>query len=96
LNKAIFLELDNILVKTGIEKIEFGKGIIELGKYFKSKDFYLFGISNQPDKDPEDISTLCRAIFNIVDISEFYICNHSKDKDCECRMPKIASILEAK
>ena len=110
MNKAVFFEIDGVIVKTNVidgkpvfiyDKVDFVDGIIDFAEYLKDVDFYRFGIENCPDLESgfvtsEQVNWKCRVIFNNIDIVGFYICSHKwTGLECECCLPQPKFILEA-
>ena len=109
--KAIFLDRDGVVNKEKdylykLEDFEFIDDVFDVLKFFQSKGYLIFIITNQ--------SGINRGFYSIEDytkltdwmlkkfkqqsiiISKVYFCPHRPDEQCKCRKPKPQMILEAK
>lgn len=109
MKKALFLDRDGVINidKKYVYKIkdfEFCDGIFEFCKYFQSKDFLIFVITNQSGiargyYKEEDFAILSAYMIDEfvkhdIKIEKIYHCPHLQG--CECRKPKPAMLLKAK
>lgn len=111
--RALFLDRDGVVnvekdYLYKIEDFEFIDGIIELCKYFQSKDFKIFVVTNQSgiargyytQDDFDNLSSWMLKEFakNGIEILKVYYCPHHPDinGECSCRKPNAGMLLQAK
>jgi D-glycero-D-manno-heptose 1,7-bisphosphate phosphatase len=110
MNRAAFFDRDGTLLKCDIKNGKpiprsFGvasiNGAIELCRYLRDEGYLLFVITNQPDAargitTKEKIEWENNVLSVAMPIEKIYTCYHDNEDNCECRKPKIGSVLEAK
>ncbi len=109
-NKALFLDRDGVInVEKNylfrIEDFEFCKGIFQIVKFFESRGYLIFVVTNQ--------SGIGRGYYSLksfhkltnwmvkkfqqknIKITRVYYCPHSPDFECSCRKPKNQMLEDA-
>jgi len=110
-NKSLFLDRDGIINKSiilnrkpysprSLEEFEIFEGIDLLLNQISKLGFLLIVITNQPDLATNHItkSTLNKfhqLISDKINISKFYVCEHTSLDNCSCRKPRTGLIKNA-
>jgi D-glycero-D-manno-heptose 1,7-bisphosphate phosphatase len=111
LNRAIFLDRDGVLNQTifrngkprapyTLEDFKLFAGVPEATQLFKSVNFILIVVTNQPDvargwvteKAVHDVNNKLREL---IVVDEIKICFHTEKDHCTCRKPRPGMLLEA-
>jgi len=113
MKKALFLDRDGVInvekdYLYKVEDFEFIDGIFELCKYFVSKGYLIFVVTNQSGiardyYSVHDFNILTKwmtkqFLKNNIEIAKVYYCPHHPDitGSCKCRKPKPQMLLDAK
>ena len=111
-NRALFLDRDGVVNEDHgfvhrAEDIVFQRGILELGRYFTSRNWKIIIVTNQSGiarglYGPEDVEKVHAFIrekfaFHKVNVTDFFFCPHYPPLTgpCGCRKPEPGMILEA-
>ena len=110
MNKAIFLDRDNTLIRDPgyfhePEKIEFFSGVIEGLRKLRAEGFLFIVVANQsgigrgyfPESATIAVNQKIAELLKEqgIRIEKCYYCPHAPEAGCECRKPKPALILQA-
>lgn len=112
MNKALFLDRDNVLVEGlegyvhEIEKFKLLDGVIEGLRLLSETDYKIIIITNQggigrgyyTEEDYRKFTEHMLDIFreNDIRIDGVYYCPHNPDLNCDCRKPKSGMFEQAK
>ncbi|CAA6819940.1 MAG: D-glycero-D-manno-heptose 1,7-bisphosphate phosphatase (EC [uncultured Sulfurovum sp.] len=109
MQKALFLDRDGIInidhaYVYEIEKFEFTEGIFELLRFFRTKGYIFFIVTNQSGigrgyYSEDDFQVLTSWMLDElrkenIDIVSVHHCNHAPEEKCNCRKPETGMIDE--
>jgi D-glycero-D-manno-heptose 1,7-bisphosphate phosphatase len=109
-NRALFLDLDGIILETGMkdgkiisaQKVSEAvliEGVREALSESKTRGFLNIVITNQPEISRgrykvRDLRKLNKWLLNQLPVDAIYVCPHDDDDICQCRKPK-PGLIEA-
>ena len=109
--RSVFLDRDGVLNRavviegkpfppTRLEDVEILPGTITSLQRLAEKDYYLIGITNQPDvargtQSRDVVESINALILSKLPVREIFVCYHDDVDRCECRKPKPGLILQA-
>ena len=111
MKRALFLDRDGVINKDygyvyKIEDFKFCKGIFDIVKFFKDRDYLIVVVTNQSGigrgyYSKDDFLTLTKYMKDEfkkqrADIDEVYFCPHEPSSGCRCRKPNPQMVLDAK
>lgn len=104
MNRAVFLDRDGVINRTIIKEnrpiaptkvrdLQIIQGVPEAITLLRSKNFFVFVVTNQPDiargkADISDVIEINNSLMRDLDIHKIYMCSHDDRDDCNCRKPK--------
>ncbi len=110
-NRAVFLDRDGVLNKAiirdgkpyppaNLKEVVIIPGAKSALPILKGNDFFLIGITNQPDvargiQEREIVESINNYLLHQLPILEFFVCYHDDNDNCDCRKPRPGLILQA-
>lgn len=104
MNRAVFLDRDGVINRTIIKDnrpiaptnardLQIIEGVSEAITLLRSKNFFVFVVTNQPDiargnVDIRNVIEINNLLMRDLDIHKIYMCSHDDKDDCNCRKPK--------
>lgn len=111
INKAFFLDRDGVINKPividrkpfsphSLEQLHILPKVQNAIKLLKNNNFYVIGITNQPDVKrgtvrKKFVDQINDFLKNELELDAIYTCFHDDDDNCICRKPKPGLILSA-